>query len=88
MYVYTNLFEQSSVGKAVGLQYVEDEKNLAHSFNIQWEKPVSEAVTKASLLVLMRYSSGDVIDALGMVLAEGRGVNMADLNVVGQTQIR
>ena len=49
---------------------------------------MSEAVTKASLLVLMKYDTELVEGAIGMVLGEGRGANIADLNIVGLAQLK
>ena len=49
---------------------------------------MSEAVNKASLLVLMKYNTADVQGAIGMVLAEGKGANIADLNVMGLAKLK
>ena len=50
---------------------------------MKWAKPVTERVTKASLLIFMVYSTSEVTDAIGMVSVQGKGLSMADLSIVG-----
>ena len=53
-----------------------------------WNKDPSEAVTKATLIVFMKYSNILVTDASGMIYAKAEGINIAEASMTGQVLIK